>query len=79
MEDLEKTPTVTLVNDMTILDQQIGLKTLKLEKLKLELYQLQQELAVMIPKYEENRAELIKRFPMLENNVEFQPKKIKKY
>lgn len=71
---MEKTPTIELVNNMTKLEQQIDLKTLKVEKLKLEVYQLEQELAVMIPEYEKNRIELIRRFPNLANNEEFQPK-----
>jgi len=71
---LETKPTIDIIKDMTTLDQQIDLKTLKIEKLKLELYQLQQELAVMIPEYEELRLEIVSRFPNLINDDEFKPK-----
>lgn len=74
MEELKTKPTVDIIKDMTTLDQQIDLKTLKIEKLKLELYQLQQELAVMIPEYEELRLEVINRFPFMKNDPVFQPK-----
>lgn len=78
MNNVEKKPTVDLINEMTRLDQQIDLHTLKIEKLKLELYQLQQELAVMIPEYEELRCEVVNRFPFMEKDDVFKPKQMKK-
>ena len=78
MDNIEKKPTVDLINEMTRLDQQIDLHTLKIEKLNLELYQLQQELAVMLPEYEELRCEVITRFPFMEKDDAFKPKQMKK-
>lgn len=71
---LEKKSTVGIIDTMSKLEKEIDLKTLKVEKLKLELYQLQQELAVMIPEYEELRVEIVGRFPVLEKSKEFQKK-----
>ena len=74
---LEKKSTIEIIDTMSKLEKEIDLKTLKVEKLKLELYQLQQELAVMIPEYEELRVEIVGRFPNLENSNEFKPKQSK--
>lgn len=51
--EIDKTPTVDLIKEMTMLNQQIDLLMLKYEKIRLEL---------------------IKRFPNIENDIEFQPK-----
>lgn len=74
MKDIKKKPTVEIIKDMTKLEQQIDLKQLKIEKLKLELKQLRKELKLMLPQYEELRVEIISRFPNLENSKEFQKK-----
>ena len=78
IDNVEKKPLVEIIETLTKLNQQIDLKSLKIEKLKLELYQLQQELAVMIPEYEELRCEVINRFPFMEKEDTFKPKQIKK-
>ena len=76
MEDISKKPLVEIFDRMSKLDTKIDLQTLKIEKLRLELYQLEQELAVMLPEYEELRLEVIKRFPIVKNNEIFQPKEV---
>lgn len=78
IDNVEQKPLVEIIETLTKLNQQIDLKSLKIEKLKLELYQLQQELAVMIPEYEELRCEVINRFPFMEKDDAFKPKQIKK-
>ena len=78
MDNLAKKPLVEIIETLTKLNQQIDLNELKVEKLKLELYQLQQELAVMIPEYEELRCEVINRFPFMEKDDAFKPKQMKK-
>lgn len=72
--EIEKKPTTDIIKEMTELDQQIDLKQLKITKLKLELKQLRQELKIMLPKYEELRLEIIKRYPGLKDSGEFKQK-----
>ena len=73
--ELETKPLVEIFYRMTTLDTQIELKQLKIDKLELELYQLKQELANMLPEYEKLRVEVVTRFPNLKKDEAFQPKK----
>ena len=56
MEDITKKPLVEIITEMTRLEQEIGLKLLQYEKLRLEV---------------------IKRYPIVENNEAFKPKQKK--
>ena len=68
MEDLTKKPLVEIVQEITYLEQEIGMKQIKDEK----------ELNLMILKYEKLRLEMIRRFPVLENMNDFKKKEFKK-
>ena len=74
MGETEITPAVDILKEMSKLEQQIGLKQLKIEKLNLELSQLQIELDSLMPRYETLRVEITGRFPGLEKSPEFQKK-----
>lgn len=67
-EDISKKPLVEIFNEMSFLEQEIGLKQLKYEK----------EMEKMILYYERLRLEVLRRYPILKDKEEFKPKVFKK-
>ena len=67
-EDITKKPLVEIITEMTRLEQEIGLKQIKNEK----------ELALMELRYERLRLEVVRRYPIVENEEEFKKKVFKK-
>ena len=67
-EDITKKPLVEIITEMTRLEQEIGLKQIKNEK----------ELALMELRYERLRLEVVRRFPIIEQNEEFKKKEFKR-
>ena len=66
-EDISNKSLTDIIKEMTLLEQDIGLKQIKHNR----------EIALMELKYERLRLEVIKRFPQLENNEEFKPRQKK--
>ena len=62
-EDITKKPLVEIFQEMSYLEQEIGLKQIKYEK----------EMEKLILHYEKLRLEVIRRFPILEDKEEFKP------
>lgn len=64
MEDISKKPLVDIFSEMSFLEQEIGLKQIKHDK----------EMEKLILKFERLRLEVIKRYPMLEQEEVFREK-----
>lgn len=67
MEDISKKPLVEIIQEMTFLEEQIGLKQIKYEK----------EIQKMILYYERLRLEVVRRFPIVEKDEAFSKKEFK--
>lgn len=62
-EDLSTKPLVDIFNEMSYLEQEIGIKQIKHDK----------EMEKLILKFERLRLEVIKRFPVMEDKEPFKP------
>ena len=70
MNDISKEPTVNLIQELTYIDQEIEMMYIKRAKKE---HIDKKKLKGLIRIYEQDRKELVKRFPFLEKSEEFQP------